>query len=372
MPNTLAPDSVADSTILGVCISVNPSAPSASRNPATLAAEISNGARSSGCRSVVGAPSSTAGSDAVTVGRYRSNGGGAAGPDSGVITGEMISAPPGACGLAVTVPSTRMTVSSGSAAAASIAAGSVSTAWARPERSRTIRKVIDLSWRLRCSQPAIITCWPTLAGRSAARIREIITLLRELRDPLGVRARRELAVPPHFRRRRPLRPAAASFGPGDEGRPAGHGVTAPGGRRSSPHSGGSSPRAREAAFSAGGGSLRLARSRATRLRLRVAVQDTGCRADRVICRGDDRRADLPQLPELLGREHVDQRSPDLGDVPGCGLRECGKPLVGELRHLTTAVGRAVRPLDPAAFLQPRDGVRQPALARGRCLGELAH
>src|SRR5216684_2529727 len=53
-------------------------------------------------------------------------------------------------------------------------------------------------------------------------VREIITLLQELRDPLGVRARRELAVPPHFRRRRPVRPAAALFMPGHGGRSAGH------------------------------------------------------------------------------------------------------------------------------------------------------
>ena len=71
-----------------------------------LAAEISNGARNSGCRSVVGAPSRIAGSDAVTAGRYRSNGGAAAGPDSGAMAGPVSSAPPGAWGLAVTVPST--------------------------------------------------------------------------------------------------------------------------------------------------------------------------------------------------------------------------------------------------------------------------
>ena len=69
MPNTLAPDSVADSTIFGVCTSVNPRSPSEWRKPAALAAEICSGARSRGCRSVVGAPSSIAGSDAVTDGR---------------------------------------------------------------------------------------------------------------------------------------------------------------------------------------------------------------------------------------------------------------------------------------------------------------
>ena len=39
------------------------------RNPATLAAETSNAAFSRGCRSVAGAPSRMAGSEAVTSGR---------------------------------------------------------------------------------------------------------------------------------------------------------------------------------------------------------------------------------------------------------------------------------------------------------------
>jgi hypothetical protein len=49
-PNTVAPDSVADGTIFGVWISVKPRASREARNPATLAAEISNGARSRGWR----------------------------------------------------------------------------------------------------------------------------------------------------------------------------------------------------------------------------------------------------------------------------------------------------------------------------------
>src|SRR5258708_39739346 len=58
-----------------------------SRKPATLAAAISNPAFSTGCRSVVGAWSRMVGRLAVTDGRYRSNGGGAAGPDSGGVSG---------------------------------------------------------------------------------------------------------------------------------------------------------------------------------------------------------------------------------------------------------------------------------------------
>ena len=82
MPNTFAPDSVADSTIFGVCTSVKLRPSRASRNPAALAAAISKPALSSGWRSVVGAPSRMVGRPAVSVGRYRSNGGGAAGSDS--------------------------------------------------------------------------------------------------------------------------------------------------------------------------------------------------------------------------------------------------------------------------------------------------
>src|SRR5580692_162241 len=188
MPNTFAPDSVADSTIFGEYTSVKHSPSRAARKPATLAAAISNPARSAGWRSVVGAWSRIVGRPAVTAGRYRSNGGAAAGPDSGVITGPVSSAPPGAWSLAVTRPATSMTVSSGRpwAVAGPDSPGAATTTWARPDRSLTIRNVTDLSSRRRCSQPAILTCSPTWEGRSAARTREIIALLRGCaRRPLG-------------------------------------------------------------------------------------------------------------------------------------------------------------------------------------------
>ena len=69
MPNTLAPDSVAVPTILGVWVSVKPSPSSAARNPATPAAAISNGARSLGWRSATGAWSRIVGSVARAAGR---------------------------------------------------------------------------------------------------------------------------------------------------------------------------------------------------------------------------------------------------------------------------------------------------------------
>lgn len=54
----------------------------------------------------------------ASVGRYRPNGGGAAGSDSGEITGRVISTPPGARGSAVAMPRTLMTVSSVASCAA--------------------------------------------------------------------------------------------------------------------------------------------------------------------------------------------------------------------------------------------------------------
>ena len=79
------------------------------------------------------------------------------------------------------------------------------TTWASPLRSLTTRKDTDFSRRRRCTQPAIVTRCPACSASSADRTREIITAPHELHDPLGVRGRRELPVPPHFRRR------AASF-----------------------------------------------------------------------------------------------------------------------------------------------------------------
>src|SRR5579859_3939369 len=244
MPNTFAPDSVADRTILGVLISVKPSPSSVARNPATAAALISNGARSSGCRRLAGALSRMVGRLAVTVGRYRSNGGRAAGPDSGVITGRTSSAPPGAWSLAATVPVTDRTVSSANPAAAAISSGAARTTWARPDRSRMTRNVMDLSGRRRCSQPAIRIRSPACAGTPAAMTRtagtrEIIALLPGMPDPLGVRARRETrcatapSPPPGWQ--------AASAGPVTGANRRGMGQAAGRGRRSSPHSGGSSP-----------------------------------------------------------------------------------------------------------------------------------
>src|ERR1700683_3917426 len=95
MPNTFAPDSVADSTIFGVYTSVKHSPSRAARKPATLAAPISNPARSAGWRSVVAAWWSIVGRPAVIAGRYRSNGGGAHRAASGGVPRAVGPAPPG-------------------------------------------------------------------------------------------------------------------------------------------------------------------------------------------------------------------------------------------------------------------------------------
>src|SRR5215472_6984652 len=250
----VAPDSVAEPTILGVWISVKPRASSAARNPATLAAEISNPARSSGCRSVVGAWSSTVGSAAVRVGRYRSTGDGSAGGLSKVSCGSEISAPPGAWLLAITWPMAWITVSSVRSAGT---ATSRSTTCASPERSLMIRNVTDLSSRLRCSQPATRTCWPICEPSSLART--LIAVMRHSRDllcPLGVRARRELAVPPHLRRGRCARTGVAASLPGHGGWPAGHVRHRWARCPFLPALGSVFATGREAAFPASGGSLR--------------------------------------------------------------------------------------------------------------------
>ena len=193
---------------------------------------------------MAGAWSSIVGRPAVTEGRYRSNGGGAAGPDSGVTRGPVTSTPPGAWSFAMTVPATSTTVSSGSPGSglASRTGRLERTTCARPERSLTIRNVTAFSSRRRCSQPAILTCSPRCAGRSAARTREIIALLQGCaRRPLGsagekgTRGATALSPPPGSRDG--LVPARSR---GQAGGAWGTPLAC--GSRSSPRSGGSSRR----------------------------------------------------------------------------------------------------------------------------------
>src|SRR5262249_50262998 len=76
--------------------------------------------------------------------------------------------------------------------------------------------------------------------------------------------------------------------------------------------------------------------------------------------------------ELIRSQRVNERSSDLLDVAGRGGGQRGVAILGEVRDLTTAVGRAVQPLDPAPVLEPGHRVRQPAFAEGRYVGKLRH
>src|SRR6266516_5425275 len=58
--------------------------------------------------------------------------------------------------------------------------------------------------------------------------------------------------------------------------------------------------------------------------------------------GQDRVADRPQLPYLLGGERVEQGPAYLLDVDGGGGYQHRVPLVGEFRVLAAPVGRAVQ------------------------------
>ena len=85
---------------------MKPLASRVSRNPLRLAAASSHLARWSGCRQVTAAWSSMTGRLAFSVGRHSSTGGVSASSDSAVTVGSVTSTPPGACGLAVAVPTT--------------------------------------------------------------------------------------------------------------------------------------------------------------------------------------------------------------------------------------------------------------------------
>ena len=163
------------------------------RRPAPTAA------RWAGCRQVTGAWSSRVGREAFSSGRQSSTGGVAAGSVNGVITGSVSSMPPGACGLAVAVPTTSTVVSSGGRALPSR-----TTTCARPLRSRTTRKATVASSRRRWTQPCSRTVSPGVAWGSAAlsvragSVRFMRFTSRESGSPGDVGGG-EVAVPPHLR-----------------------------------------------------------------------------------------------------------------------------------------------------------------------------
>src|SRR5260221_9274591 len=76
--------------------------------------------------------------------------------------------------------------------------------------------------------------------------------------------------------------------------------------------------------------------------------------------GDDGGADLAKLPHLLGRQHIEQRPAYLTPVPRGRGPQRGEAVVGQLRDLAAAAGRAVPPLNPPPLLEPAHRVCQPA------------
>ena len=137
------------------------------------------------------------------------------GRPEGRTVGSVSSTPAGAVPFAVAVAVTSTTVSSVSFSSSARTAGSVTTTWVRPVASRTIRKATDLSSRRRCTQPAIRTVVPILAGSWWDRVRCMAccsSVDRHAVAALGWRKRRisprevwasgNLAVPPHLRPRR--------------------------------------------------------------------------------------------------------------------------------------------------------------------------
>ncbi len=100
--------------------------------------------------------------------------------------GRRVSAPPGACGFAATVPVTWTTVSSPSSSSWAWVSGALTTIWLRPDRSRRTRKLTAASRRLRCTQPATVTVWPTAEGISWLRMRIAVVTSGQYSNPGGV------------------------------------------------------------------------------------------------------------------------------------------------------------------------------------------
>ena len=212
------------STIFGVCTSVNPCRPARRGSRPRWPPRSRTRARSRGWRSVVGA---------CVEDRRQRRGDGAAGRGRRAAArrpgqrgdhriGQLGAARRlRACGDAA-LDLDHGLLGQASASGASRAAAARDHGPPGPGRTGpvTTRKVTDLSCRRRCSQPAISPARRCREGRSAARITRDHHTPHGSCDPLGVRARRELAVPPHFRRRRLA--GGGLVRPGHGGKPAGH------------------------------------------------------------------------------------------------------------------------------------------------------
>src|SRR6266545_2052836 len=83
-------------------------------------------------------------------------------------------------------------------------------------------------------------------------------------------------------------------------------------------------------------------------------------------------ADPVELADLGGGELVEQVAADALDMPGGGGLEDGEALVGEHGERATLVVRVVLAADPAALLQSRNGMGEPAAGEQDVPGQLAH
>ena len=116
-----------------------------------------------------------AGSEAFSDGRKSSNGAGSTEGASTLTTGSRNSTPPGACGVATTVPCTSSTDSGLSEARTSTNSESCTTIWAKPFASRKMRKLISRRRRSRCSHPAKRTRSPACSPSWVVQIRSTAT-----------------------------------------------------------------------------------------------------------------------------------------------------------------------------------------------------
>ena len=186
------------------------------RKPRTAAAAIRNAAWPRGCRSATrGVVEQGRQASAVSAGRYRSNGGGSAAAEHAYLRRRRARHRPVPPGWRRPCPVTSTTDSSVSASSER-GRGTVTTTWASPAASRTMRNATDFSSRRRWTQPAMVTVSPDTGGQFGLTgcVARWDLLWMSQRDPREVWASGILAVPPHLHR--PARRAASCRAPARE------------------------------------------------------------------------------------------------------------------------------------------------------------
>jgi hypothetical protein len=88
--------------------------------------------------------------------------------------------------------------------------------------------------------------------------------------------------------------------------------------------------------------------------------------------GGNRRANLAELPHLLGSQLVEEVLTHAHDVTWRGSFKSSKPSIGQDGELPSPVGGAQLTPHPAVALQPRNRVREPTPRRKGAVGERAH